>query len=82
MSSNLSQAQPGDQVTVVAIDPSQADICERLGALGIFPGAGLKVLRKAPLGDPLQVKAGHTLISIRRQEALAITITTITESVE
>ncbi len=81
MTLNLSQANPGDLVTVLDIDSSQADIRERLGALGIYPGAGLQVLRRAPLGDPLQVKAGHTLISIRRQEALAISITQTTTNV-
>ena len=81
MTANLAEANPGDQLTVLAIDSSQADISERLCALGIFPGAGLKVLRKAPLGDPLQVKAGHTLISIRRQEALAIAVASTASSV-
>jgi Fe2+ transport system protein FeoA len=68
-------------LTVLAIDASQAEIGERLGALGIFPGAGLKVLHKAPLGDPLQIKAGHTLISIRRQDALAISVANVANPV-
>jgi len=80
MNLTLSQAEPGDQLTVIAIDASHADISERLCALGIFPGADLEVLRRAPLGDPLQVKAGRTLISIRRQEALAITVSSQIDS--
>jgi ferrous iron transport protein A len=78
MTIDLSQAKPGDHLTVLSIDPTHADINERLSALGIFPGAALHLLRKAPLGDPLQVKAGHTLISIRRQEAQAISVVSST----
>lgn len=74
LSQSLSHAKAGDKLTVLAIDANQAGISERLYALGIFPGTLLQVLRKAPLGDPLQVKAGHTLISIRRQEAEAVSV--------
>ena len=74
MTLTLSHANAGDQLTVLAIDASKADISERLYALGIFPGAALQVLRRAPLGDPLQVKAGQTLVSIRLQEAQAVVV--------
>ena len=65
----LSQAKMGDLLRVVAVDSAQAEIGERLCALGIFPGVDLQLLHRAPLGDPLQVKAGRTLVSIRRREA-------------
>jgi len=41
----------------------------RLLSLGIYPGVAIEVLRTAPMGDPLQVRSGSTLISIRKREA-------------
>ena len=74
MTLNLSQAKIGDQLEVLAIDDSQAEVSERLYALGVFPGVAVNLLRAAPMGDPLQIKAGQTLISIRRQEAQSIRV--------
>lgn len=74
MTLNLSQANIGDQLEVLSIDDSHDEVTERLYALGVFPGVALNLLRSAPMGDPLQIKAGHTLISIRRQEAQSIQV--------
>jgi len=45
-----------------------------LYALGIFPGVEIKVLRQAPLGDPLQVRVGPSLLSIRKRDAAFIDV--------
>ena len=49
----------------------------RLHAMGVIPGAKASVLRTAPLGDPMQVKVGNTLISIRKQDARQIEVETV-----
>lgn len=54
---------------IVGLAEEQRDLESRLYALGLYPGAIVKVLRSAPFGDPLQLKVGHTLLSIRKQEA-------------
>jgi len=41
----------------------------RLLSLGLIPGSQVQIIRTAPLGCPLQVKVGSTLLSIRRAEA-------------
>ena len=46
----------------------------RLLSLGIYPGVKIEVLRTAPMGDPMQVRSGSTLISIRRREAQLIEV--------
>ena len=65
----LSQAKPGDRCVVLEIEPEPAELKSRLYALGVIPGSALEILRFAPLGDPMQVKVGSSLISIRRNEA-------------
>jgi ferrous iron transport protein A len=45
--------------------------------MGIFPGVEMKVLREAPLGDPIQVRIGVSLMSIRKQEAACIGVESV-----
>jgi ferrous iron transport protein A len=46
----------------------------RLFSLGLVPGAKIRVVRTAPLGCPMQVKVGSTLLSIRRAEAEVVLV--------
>jgi ferrous iron transport protein A len=47
----------------------------RLEAMGIVPGKPIRVLRKAALGGPLEVRVGSTTeIAIRRSEAELVLI--------
>jgi len=65
----LADVAPSGRCRVVGAAEENRDFQSRLYALGLFPGAVVDVLHVAPLGDPLQVKVGHTLISIRKKEA-------------
>lgn len=71
---NLSQARPGDRCLVLGVADESAELRSRLYALGVIPGALVQILRTAPLGDPLQIRVGTTLLSIRRTEAAAIAV--------
>ncbi len=70
----LSMASAGDRCVVLEVAANQLELKSRLYALGIIPGIALEILRFAPLGDPMQVKAGSSFISIRKQEAHAILV--------
>ena len=50
------------------------ELQSKLYALGIFPGVEIKILRQAPLGDPLQVRVGPSLLSIRKRDAAFIDV--------
>ncbi len=41
----------------------------RLMEMGLIEGAEVRVLRRAPLGDPLQVRLGDYELSLRAAEA-------------
>lgn len=71
---HLGQVLPGSSCRVLEISDLHAEMLSRLYAMGVFPGVSLKVLRLAPMGDPMQVKVGHTLVSIRKQEADVILV--------
>ena len=70
----LAQASTGDSCVVLDIQPEPAELKSRLYALGVIPGSQLKVLRLAPLGDPMQVQVGGSYLSIRKTEASIISV--------
>lgn len=51
-----------------------SSITHRLYDLGIYPGQTLKMLRKAPLGDPMIVEIDDQLVMLRLSETKLITI--------
>ena len=70
----LAKASTGDTCIVLDIQPEPAELKSRLYALGVIPGSKLKVIRFAPLGDPMQVRVGGSYISIRKAEAEVVAI--------
>jgi ferrous iron transport protein A len=41
----------------------------RIMEMGVIEGAEVSVIRRAPLGDPLQIRVGDYELSLRRQHA-------------
>jgi ferrous iron transport protein A len=74
----LAEVLPNGTCRIISAAEENREFQSRLYALGMYPGVRVEVLHVAPLGDPLQVKVGHTLLSIRKQEAGMIRV----ESVE
>jgi ferrous iron transport protein A len=46
----------------------------RLMEMGLVPGTVVKLVRVAPLGDPLEIEVRGCRLSIRRQEAHAVRV--------
>ena len=70
----LAEVQPNGRCRVVGAAEEHRDFQSRLYALGLHPGAVVNVMHVAPLGDPLQVKVGNTLLSIRKKEAMMVQV--------
>jgi ferrous iron transport protein A len=49
----------------------------RLMEMGVVPGALIRVVKSAPLGDPIQVCVRNYHLALRRAEAQSITVTLI-----
>lgn len=62
---------------VINVNSKSLEVQGRLLTLGLYPGVQIEVLRRAPLGDPLQVRSGSTLLSIRLHEAEEIDVEVI-----
>ena len=71
---NLSQLVFNQKARVTSVQSKSSEVQCRLLTLGLYPGVDIEVLRRAPMGDPLQVRAGTTLLSIRQHEADGIEV--------
>jgi ferrous iron transport protein A len=64
----------GDSGRVTAIG-GPADTRHRLMEMGLTPGAEVRVVRFAPLGDPVDVEVRGYHLSLRKHEAQQVTLT-------
>ena len=69
----LDQLRPGDAFVIRGI-VGNSKVAGRLKALGFMADTPAKVLGKAPLGCPLQVKIRGTSYAVRRSEATLIEV--------
>ena len=73
VSRSLAEVLPGACARVVAVDP-QSPIGRRLLDLGFVPGTAVRVLRRAPLGDPVEYELRGYRLCLRRSEAARIAV--------
>ena len=53
----------------------QRRVGRRLMEMGLLPGTRIEMVRRAPLGDPLEVRLRGYLLSLRRAEAAGVSLT-------
>lgn len=73
MTRPLSELEPGERGKVTEVD-GDADAVRRLMDLGVIRGTTLEMVRRAPLGDPLEVRVRGFMLTLRRSEAEHITV--------
>ena len=71
--STLDRLPQGVQARIVALDlpPTEA---QRLMEMGLVQGTNVRVVRRAPFGDPIQMEARHTFLSLRKKTAARIRV--------
>jgi ferrous iron transport protein A len=68
---SLADLAPGSRAVVRRLEGEAAAV-RRLMELGLVPGTPVELVRRAPLGDPLELRVRGTHFSIRRTEAESI----------
>ena len=63
----------GAQARVVSVGGADA-VARRLMEMGVVPGAPVRVVKCAPLGDPIQVRVRGYDLALRRAEAQMISV--------
>lgn len=64
-----SDLKPGSRVRLIDYGPTDTAYRRKLLSLGITRGVEVNVIRKAPLGCPLQVEVRGSSIALRLNEA-------------
>lgn len=79
MLTTLNLLQAGDRAVICSFLIAASPLRRRFLVLGLLPGTMLEVLRRAPLGDPMQVCVRHTSIALRRDEAAALSVRVLSD---
>lgn len=58
----------------VIVELERGDLSLKLMEMGFLPGEKIFVDKIAPLGDPISVKIGTYLLSLRKEEANAVLV--------
>ncbi|HYW07927.1 MAG TPA: FeoA family protein [Longimicrobium sp.] len=69
----LSELDPGERGRVTSV-AGDADATRRLMDMGLIRGTTVEVVRRAPMGDPIEVKLRGFMLTLRRTEAEHITV--------
>ena len=70
---NLSDLEPGDTCKVTHVGGSGGER-RRMMDLGIVRGSRIEVVRKAPMGDPVEFLLRGYNLTLRKQEAEVIRV--------
>lgn len=67
----LDQLRPGDAARIARVG-GHAAIVQRLAEMGVLADARVRMVRAAPLGDPLEIELDGCFLSLRKADARAI----------
>jgi DtxR family transcriptional regulator, Mn-dependent transcriptional regulator len=70
----LAQIEEGESVSVVGVTDEVSEILRYLGDVGLRPGAGVRVVEKAPLGGPMTVEIGTAQHAISLELARMVVV--------
>ena len=73
MPRTLDALQPGEETKIVELRAAE-ETAHRLMEMGLLPGTPLRVVRFAPLGDPVEISVRGYHLSLRRTEAAEIVV--------
>jgi ferrous iron transport protein A len=73
MRPSLADLPLGQHAAIASID-CERRLSRRLMEMGLLPGTRVRVVRVAPLGDPIELRVRNYSLSLRRAEAAKIVV--------
>ncbi|BCK03663.1 ferrous iron transport protein A [Vibrio cholerae] len=70
----LSQMQAGERGIILALDGLSDTVRKKLMVMGLLPNTEVVLIRRAPMGDPLQVEVRGVSIALRENIAANIDV--------
>ncbi len=65
----ISELNRGDTGMVTGYEKGERIYRQKLLRMGLVKGCSFKVVRKAPMGDPVELEIGSHKLTLRKQEA-------------
>jgi len=70
----LSDLKEGERGTVQTMDGLSNDVRKKLMVMGLLPTTEVTLIRRAPMGDPLQIEVRGISLAVRESIASAIEV--------
>ena len=70
----FSHLKVGDTAKIIGFNKTEPAYKKKLISMGLSIGCVFKIIRKAPMGDPVQIKTISCNITLRRKEADSLTL--------
>ena len=74
---NLYEIDNNQVGTITKLD-NHPDSKLRLAEMGVMPGVNIRLVKKTPLGGPVQIKINNYYLTLRKEDALLIHLEIIT----
>jgi len=69
----LDELKPGQKTVILTVGGSGALRC-RLLDMGLIPGTYVKLIKRAPMGDPIEILLRGYELTLRNEDASLITV--------
>ncbi|ELV8680658.1 ferrous iron transport protein A [Vibrio fluvialis] len=70
----LSDLKAGESGLILALNGLSTDVRKKLMVMGLLPNTQVTLIRRAPMGDPLQVEVRGVSIAVRESIAAEIDV--------
>ena len=70
----LGELLPGQSGHIYGVNTADKRVRRRIVDMGITPGTEVTVVKVAPMGDPIEIALRGYSLSLRREDALQITL--------
>lgn len=69
----LASLTNGERAAILSVDCARP-VAVRLLEMGLVPGTEVEVLRRAPLGDPIELSVRGFSLSVRKADAVSVSV--------
>lgn len=69
----LASLANGERAAILSVDCARP-VAVRLLEMGLVPGTEIEVLRRAPLGDPIELSVRGYSLSVRKADAASVSV--------
>ena len=74
---NLDELEVGRDAVVASVDCDEAALRQHILDMGLTPGVEVTLMKRAPLGDPLEIRLRGYELALRRDDAARISVTDV-----